>query len=315
MVMDLEQAMGHSQTVLVTGTSGFIGRHLYRYLRARGFAVRTVGRRPARESESFGDDHVIADIREDFSAAAQGCSCVVHLAGRADASASYEAPYEFAETTLIGTLRALEAARRHGTAFVLASSQRVYRPATWPLTEESPIQPVDPYGEAKRQAEAWAELYARLYGVRSTVLRLFSVYGPGQVPGKASGVVSIFLQTARRQDPLRVRARQLRDFIDVRDVCRAFELAIERPPDGFRICNVGTGQATSIAELAEMVRNLVGLPIPLVLDVTPGAESYIADPRRAVEQLEFEAEISLSDGLEWCYQHLEDDRPAPDWRS
>jgi len=294
---------GAPQTVLLTGASGFIGHHLSAYLSERGFAVRTLGRRPLTSGKS---NHILADVRDEFSDAGQGCSCVIHLAGLADASASLNSPAEFAKVNVIGTLHALEVARKHNATFILASSQRVYRPAAWRLTEESPVGPVDPYGETKRQAEAWTSLYTRLYGVRATILRLFSVYGPGQVPGKGSGVVTIFLHAARNGQPLRVRARQLRDFIDVRDVCRSFELAVERPSEGLRICNVGTGQSTSIAELAELVREVVGQPIPLVLDMSPGAESYVADPRYAAAELEFESKIALEDGLRWYYRHLDD---------
>ncbi|HEX5414025.1 MAG TPA: NAD(P)-dependent oxidoreductase [Chloroflexota bacterium] len=293
---------GQPQTVLVTGGSGFIGKHLVSYLRERGFLVRTFGRRP------LGPDteHVPGDIRDNLADAARGCSCVVHLAGLSDASVSMRSPAEFASVNVLGTIRALEAAREHNAAFVLASSQRVYRPAAWRIAEDAPLGPIDPYGETKRQAEAWTEQFARLSDVRATILRLFSVYGPGQVPGQGSGVVAIFLHAARQGQPLRVRARQFRDFVDVRDVCRAIELAVERPADGVRICNVGTGQATSIADLAEMVREVVGRPVPLVLDMTPGAESYVADPRYAAAELEFESRITLAEGLRWYAQHCDE---------
>lgn len=296
-------AEGVPLTVLVTGATGFIGRHLVAYLKARGFAVRTFGRRPL-----DGDtEHVAGDVRESLGDAARGCSCVVHLAGLSDASASLSSPAEFASVNVLGTIQALEAARAHNAAFVLASSQRVYRPATWRIAEDAPLGPIDPYGETKREAEAWTEMYARLYGVRASILRLFSVYGPGQQPGRSSGVVTIFLHAARQGRPLRVRARQFRDFVDVRDVCRAIELAVERPSDGVRICNVGTGQATSIAELAELVREVVGQPVPLVLDMTPGAESYVADPRYTANELEFETKISLVEGLRWYDRHCAED--------
>lgn len=291
-----QRSDGAPQTVLVTGATGFIGRHLVGYLNERGFAVRTFGRRPLSDEI----EHFYGDIRDEIAEATRGCSSVVHLAGLSDASASLASPAEFAAVNVLGTIRALEAARANGAAFVLASSQRVYRPATWRIAEDAPLGPIDPYGETKRQAEAWTELYARLYEVRASILRLFSVYGPGQVPGKGSGVVAIFLRAARQGQPLRVRTRQFRDFVDVRDVCRAIELAVERPSDGVRICNVGTGQATTIAELAEMVREVVGQPVPLVLDMTPGAESYVADPRYAAAELEFETRIPLAEGLRWC---------------
>ncbi len=297
--------------VLVTGASGFLGRHLIEALRSRGVAARTLGRRPPANIPRVLQDHVVADIRHDFTRAADGCDCIIHLAGLSDASASYENPVEFTETNVIGTVRALEAARRTNAAIIVASSQRVYRPGVRPLAEDSPLGPVDPYGETKLQAEEWTELYARLYGVRATILRFFSIYGPGQTSGQSSGVVSIFLRTAREGRPIRARARQLRDFVDVRDAVRAIDLSMRHPPDAIRICNVGSGQATSVAELGELVRTVVGLPSPVIVDLSPGAESYVADPRRAASEIGFRTEIELLDGLTW-YNRQFVDSPSKD---
>jgi UDP-glucose 4-epimerase len=292
--------------VLVTGASGFIGRHLLELLRSEGLTFRTLGRRPPANVPKALQDHVIADVRRDFVAAAESCDSIVHLAGLSDASASFDNPIEFADTNVLGTIRALEAARKFNAAIIIASSQRVYRPAIRPLAEESPLGPIDPYGETKLQAEEWTELYARLYGVKATILRFFSVYGPGQVSGRTSGVVSIFLKTAREGRPIRARARQLRDFIDVRDAVRAISLSLRRPPESLRICNVATGQATSVAELGEMVRTVVGHPSPVIVDLSPGAESYVADPRRAANELGFRAQIDLLDGVTWYNRQLAD---------
>lgn len=286
--------------VLVTGATGFIGRHLVTYLAQRGIDVRTLGRHAFQSP-----DHVIADVREDFSAQAVGCDCIVHLAGLADASASYERARDFARVNVLGTLNALEAAKRHNAAVVFASSQRVYRPSARPIAEESALAPVDPYGLTKLQSEQWAELYARLHGIPVTILRLFSVYGPGQTAGTSSGVVSILLRVAREGQPLRVRARQVRDFVDVRDVVRAFDLAVRRRPEPLAIYNVGTGRPTAISELGELVRGVVNASVPIIVDLTPGAESYVADTRRAASELQFEAQIELLDGLVWYNQHFE----------
>jgi len=286
--------------VLVTGGTGFIGRHLVTYLSQRGINVRTLGRRPHQWT-----DHVVADVVEDFSQDAVGCDCIIHLAGLSDASSSFERPVEFARTNVVGTVNALEAARRNNAAFILASSQRVYRPTARPIPEDSALAPIDPYGQAKLQAEQWTEFYSRVHGLAATILRLFSVYGPGQTSGQGSGVVSILLRNARENQPLRVRARQVRDFVDVRDVVRAIDLAVRQRPERLAIYNVGTGRPTPIAELGELVRGVVGVQTPIIVDLTPGAESYVADTRRAAAELHFEAQIDLLDGLVWYNQHFE----------
>jgi len=290
--------------VLITGASGFIGRHLTSYLLQRGITVRTLSRRSMPSP-----DHVIADILEDLTRYAADCDCIVHLAGLSDASASFEQPLDFARVNILGTLNVLQVARYTGAAVVLASTQRVYRPSVRPITEDAPLGPVDPYGQSKLGAEQWTDLYTRLYQFPATILRLFSVYGPGQTVGKSSGVVGILLRAAREGQPLRVRARQVRDFIDVRDVIRAFELAILRRPDRIAVYNVGTGRPTPIAELGELIREIVGIAVPIIVDLTPGAESYVADTRRAAAELGFEAQIDLRDGLIWYNQRFEAHAP------
>ena len=288
------------ERVLVTGASGFIGRHLVAHLTRQGIPTRTLSR-----SALPGSDHVRADVLTDFSEHATGCDCIVHLAGMSDASASFDHALDFARVNVLGTLNALEAARRNNATFVLASSQRVYRPGTRPISEDAVLGPVDPYGQTKVQAEEWAELYANLYEIPVTILRLFSVYGPGQMAGVSSGVVSILVKNAREGQPLRVRARQIRDFIDVRDVVRAIELAVRRRPDRTAIYNVGTGQPSSIAELGELVRGILQVSVPIIVDLTPGAESYVADTRRAASDLQFESQIELFDGLVWYSQQIQ----------
>jgi len=104
--------------VLVTGGSGFIGQYVVEFLESAGVPVRTFSRRDLSRR-----DHVVGDVLSDVTTAAVGCDCIVHLAGDADASASYQRPLEVARVNVVGTLRALEAARWNNARFVLASSE------------------------------------------------------------------------------------------------------------------------------------------------------------------------------------------------
>ena len=290
--------------ILVTGASGFIGRHTVAALRKAGHDVVTLSRQT---DPPFPDLQHRAVAVESPAAvdAVRDVDGVVHLAGLADASSSWRDPLAYQRVNALGTLHLIEGARSSGAAFVLASSQRVYRPSEAPVSEDAPTDPPDPYGYSKLVAERWVELYHRLYGLPTTVVRPFSVYGAGQVVrAGTSGVVAIFLREALAERPLRVFGHQLRDFVEVSDVARGLRLAIERLVDDRSAksnggtYNLATGRATSLRALAEAVRTVVGVDVPIeeqTLDRP--AEHYVADVRRIAADLGFRAEVGLDEGL------------------
>lgn len=286
-------------TVLVTGASGLIGRHTLERLRQRGEPLRTLHRGPASHPDV---EHVAGDVRGDLGAlcaATRGCRAVVHLAGRGDVGESRRDPLGYAQLNAMGALHALEAARTAGAAFVLASSQRVYAPSDTVCREDTPLAPDSPYGYAKWVAELWCRMASEQFGVSTTVLRLFSVYGPGQQANGGSGVVSIFAAAARAGQPLIVQSAGRRDFTDARDAAAAIELAIARPPDGrCAIYNVATGQGTTFRALAELIVELSGSCSTIVerIDEPPGRD-LVADISRARAELGFEPHVDLRAGL------------------
>jgi UDP-glucose 4-epimerase len=215
-------------TVLVTGASGLIGRHTVDLLLERGEQIRTLQRGPAGDPRV---EHVSADVRTDLAAlcaAARGCRGVVHLAGRGDVGESRRDPVGYAQLNAMGALHALEAARTAGAAFVLASSQRVYPLGPGLCHEDDPLAPDSPYGYAKWAAELWCRMASEHFGVPTTVLRFFSIYGPGQQAHGGSGVVSIFAAAARAGEPLVIQSAGRRDFTHALDVAEAIALALAR---------------------------------------------------------------------------------------
>jgi UDP-glucose 4-epimerase len=287
-------------TVLVTGASGLIGRHTVDLLLARGEQVRTLQRGPAGDPRV---EHTAADVRTDLAAlcnAARGCRAIVHLAGRGDVGESRRDPVGYAELNAMGALHALDAARTAGAGFVLASSQRVYPLGPRPCQEDDPLAPDSPYGYAKWAAELWCRMASEQLGVPTTVLRLFSIYGPGQQAHGGSGVVSIFAAAARAGEPLVVQSAGRRDFTDARDVAEAIALALERPAEaGFRVYNVATGHGTTFRALAECIIGLSGSRSEVVERISePPGRDLVADTRRARAELGFEAHVTLRAGLE-----------------
>ncbi len=294
--------------VLVTGATGLIGRHTLALLRERGHPVRAFQRGPLADVET-----VTGDIRADraeLCRAAQGCAALVHLAGRGDVGESRRDPLGYAELNAMGALHALEAARAAGAVFVLASSQRVYRPHPGACEEDEPLAPDSPYGYAKWVAELWCRMAAEQFGLASRVLRFFSVYGPGQQSNGNSGVVTIFVRAALEGRPLVVQSSGRRDFTDARDVARGILRAIEHAElhGGQRVFNLATGTGTTFHELAHTIVHLTDSTSAVdVRPDEPEGSDLVADMTRARAELDFTARVPLREGLgryiEWLRQN------------
>ena len=291
--------------ILVTGASGFIGRHVVAELTGAGHQLTTVHRGdPLSEREAGGPPprHVRLDILSREAREAATCAdAIVHLAGRGDVQASYGEPFEYNRLNALGTLNVLEGARSRRAHVVLASTQRVYQAAEQPIVEDAPLAPTDPYAYSKLVAEQWCRMYAEQLDTPTTVVRLFSVYGPGQVGQGTSGVVSIFLDRARRGEPLTVHADQQRDLTWVGDVAQGIRLAVESPPSAqrrARVFNLATGVGTTLHQLAELVCAAVGSCSEIVPPTARSPEGdRVADIERARLELKYAPTVTVADGL------------------
>ena len=198
-----------SKHILVTGGAGFIGSHLTRRLLERGDRVTVLDDfndfyDPARKRENVapffaeaGEDGerfrlVEGDIRDEALVeeifARRDLDGVVHLAARAGVRPSLREPILYEDVNCIGTLRLLEAARRHGPeVFIFGSSSSVYGiNKKVPFAETDRVdQPISPYATTKRTGELLCYNYHHLYGLKISCLRFFTVYGPRQRPEMA----------------------------------------------------------------------------------------------------------------------------------
>lgn len=283
--------------VLVTGASGLIGRHTVELLHEQGATVRTLHRGGALD----GVEHVAGDVRSATRAlamAALGCDAVVHLAGRGDVGESRQDPLGYVDLNSIGALHALEAASAAGAAFVLASTQRVYALRPELCYESDAPEPDSPYGYAKWTAELWCRMESELRGISATVLRFFSVYGPGQAAKGGSGVVSIFARAALAGEPLVVQSAGKRDFTDARDAALGIWCAVESPREGFHVYNVGTGVGTSFGDLARQIVALAQSRSSIEEELTEETgRNLVPDIRCAQRDLGFTPRIDLTAGL------------------
>src|SRR5206468_1935776 len=165
-------------------------------------------------------------------------------------------PVDDAAVNVLGTVRILEGARRHGAQVIFASTGgAIYGECEEPAPEDGPCAPLSPYGTAKLAAEEYLRSYNRLYATKHVALRYANVYGPRQDPHGEAGVVAMFLGALARGEQAKIfgDGLQTRDYVYVGDVARATLSALGQEGGVF---NVGTGTETSVLELFELCRRV-----------------------------------------------------------
>jgi len=288
---------------IVTGGAGFIGSHVVQGLLARGDEVHVLDdlSKGKRENVPAGVRLHVADIRrpdEAFDAVRPGI--VVHLAAQADVRVSVERPDFDAEVNVIGTLRVLEAARRHGARVIFASSGGAgYGECDGPATEEAPLRPLAPYGASKLCGEEYLATWNRLYGTTHVSLRFGNVYGPRQEPHGEAGVVAIFMGLLRDGGTPTIYGdgSQTRDYVYAGDVADSVLRSLESDRGG--VYNIGTGTETSVVELHDAIARVSGVGRrPAFAPARLGElQRSVLDPSLAARELGWRPRRSLAEGL------------------
>ncbi len=296
---------------IVTGGAGFIGSHVVDALVARGDEVAVVDSlvHGTKENVNVGAELHVRDIREPLDDVFDAVrpQAVFHLAAQADVRVSVEHPVDDAEVNVVGTIRILEGARRHGAQVVFASTGgAIYGECEEPAPEDGTLEPLSPYGTSKLAAEEYLRSYNRLYGTRHIALRYGNVYGPRQDPHGEAGVVAIFFGALTRGEQAKIfgEGLQTRDYVYVGDVARATTSTVGQDHGVF---NVGTGRETSVVELYELCARVAGSDTPA--EHAPARlgelQRSFLDPTRAAQELGFTAMVDLEDGLRATWEWIQ----------
>jgi len=304
-----------TQTVLITGVAGFIGRYVARHFSEKRWSVIGTDNAPPENAPLANlDDYsrlqlpdpALTELLQKYSP--QVC---IHCAGRASVRLSVTDPSADFYSNTVLTLELLNALRINAPdcRFIFLSSAAVYgNPQSLPISEAQPTAPLSPYGFHKLQGEQLCLEFAKVYGLPTASARIFSAYGPGlhrqvmwDICHKAIIQNSVNLQGTGQES---------RDFIHALDIAKALLLIATTAPMQGEAYNLGTGREVTIAELAShMLTALEYEGSPHFDTIVPIGNplNWQADISK-LQTLEFTPTVPLERGVRtfanWCRAEL-----------
>jgi CDP-paratose 2-epimerase len=287
----------------------------------------------------FGDGWMLlqADIRDSDTLCriAENADVIYHLASQVAVTTSVQDPRHDFEANALGTFNVLEAARLSGRRPIVlyASTNKVYggmedvavvegetgyfyRDYSHGIPETYPLDFHSPYGCSKGAGDQYVRDYARIYGLRTVVLRQSCVYGPRQFGVEDQGWVAWFLIAAVTGQPISIYGdgKQVRDVLWVDDLLDLYDVVIEQiDVAAGQVYNVGGGPGNTLAvwqELGPMLAGLMGYELPVTHDNwRPGDQQiFVADIRKAERELGWRPSTSREDGVRRLYEWVVDHR-------
>lgn len=272
--------------VVVTGASGFLGSHLIAALRKKGLNVIAVSRRD-------GFDVCKPETLEQLPQ----FSALFHLAADTFVPDSYNKTAQFFSTNINGTLNCLELCKKNKAQFLFAGSYVYGQPQYLPVDEKHPLSLWNPYATSKIIGEQLCQSYSKEFGISSTSLRIFNIYGKGQNPNMLIPKIINGLQQGKLELET---STPKRDFVFMDDVINAFMLANEKKLQGFNAFNVGFGKSYSVAEVVDVAKNILNSHIEVKYNNTlrpTEVPDVIASFSKIKTELGWEPKVDLEEGI------------------
>jgi UDP-glucose 4-epimerase len=306
--------------ILVVGGAGYIGSVTVDQIVAAGHDVTVIDSLVAGHVEALNPDaeFVNADIRDETALnrllASHNFHAVVNYGGYIQAGESVKQPGRYFANNVGGTITLLNAMLTYGvTRFVFSSSAAVYgEPDEIPIHEDSPIQPVNPYGESKAIVERMLRWYEQSFGMHYVALRYFNAAGATEARGEdhrpETHLIPIVLEAAIGQrdhvslfgtDYPTPDGTCVRDYVHVSDLAAAHLLAIERTETASGVYNLGNGKGFSNREVIESAQRVTGEEIAVVEEGRrPGDPAVlVASHDKAVAELGWEIRYTELDAI------------------
>jgi UDP-glucose 4-epimerase len=291
--------------ILVTGGSGFIGQHIAEMFASEEHEAIVIDKR--KNTWPFLYNNILLveeDIRnyDQIKNYFEDVDYIFHEAALVSVPESMKKPNLTIDNNINGTVNILKAAvEKNVKKVIFASSCAIYgMNDKIPLNENEKAYPLSPYAISKLSAEYFLKMYNEEFGIKTTSLRYFNVYGPRQdYSSQYSAVISIFVNNALQDKDLIVYGdgSQTRDFVYIDDVVKANKMVMNQG-DG-EIFNVGFGEKASISELAKEIIELTNSDSKIIYKQARYGEvkHSLADITK-ISQIGFKPEINFKEGLE-----------------
>jgi GDP-4-dehydro-6-deoxy-D-mannose reductase len=309
--------------ILITGVAGFAGTHLARLCADRGIEVAGLGRHPHAEVPGVSvyeqvDLHEADAVREVVRRLQP--EQVVHLAAQASVARSWETPAGVISSNVATSLNLLEAVRLEtpdSRVLVACSGEEYGRPQSLPVDESHPLSPRNPYAASKAMVDVLAGSYVEVHGMRVLRSRAFNHAGPGQSDTYVVARFARQVAEAEAAKPADGRAVIVtgnidvrRDFCDVRDVVRAYLMALEHAEAG--VFNICSGRATRVSDILSGLVGHSTLELEHRVDTSLLRENEVMEIRGSHERLtevtgwrpEIELTQTLRDTLDWWRERV-----------
>jgi UDP-glucose 4-epimerase len=319
--------------ILVVGGAGYIGSVTVDQIIAAGHDVTVIDSLTSGHVEALNPDaeFVSADIRDETALtrlfASHNFHAVVNYGGYIQAGESVKQPGRYFANNVGGTITLLNAMLTYGVMrFVFSSSAAVYGdPEEVPIREDSPIRPINPYGESKAIVEKMLRWYEEAFGMRYVALRYFNAAGATELRGEdhrpETHLIPIVLEAAIGQrnhislygtDYPTPDGTCIRDYVHVSDLAGAHLLAIDRTETASGVYNLGTGKGFSNREVIASARRVTGEEIAVTEEARrPGDPAVlVASHDKAVAELGWQIAYKELDPIietawRWRQQHPE----------
>ncbi|HEV2013936.1 MAG TPA: NAD-dependent epimerase/dehydratase family protein [Candidatus Dormibacteraeota bacterium] len=308
--------------LLITGGAGFVGINAASHFLSAGWSVTLLDNLSRAGSErnlswaraEFGPRlaFIRADVRDPAAlrGAVLGQDAILHLAAQVAVTTSIVDPITDFEVNAAGTVNLLEAVREQVPEAVLvyASTNKVYGQLIGverPVDENLPLDPHGPYGCSKGAADQYVRDYARVFGLRTVVLRQSCIYGRHQYGTEDQGWLAHFVHSVLARRPITIfgDGHQVRDLLDVRDLCRLYAIVIDRIEDcRGQAFNIGGGpdNARSLLDAIDSIAQLTRVRARYSFaDLRPGDQRYyVSDIARVGRVLGWQPQVGVQAGLE-----------------